>query len=104
MKIKFLILFLSTLLIENAHAQHTDVINSNRPGESMSAFAVGKSVIQLESGISILNEKHKYLDYSASGYSLDFNARYGFLREQLEAILEVNYQNDNYTSNESIYV
>ena len=99
MKIKFIILFLSTLLIENAHAQHTDVINSNRPGESMSAFAVGKSVIQLESGMSLLNERHKYLDYKANGYSLDFNVRYGFLKEQIEAILEVNYQNDNYTSN-----
>jgi hypothetical protein len=29
----------------------TDQINSNRPGEPMSAFAVGKSVIQLETGI-----------------------------------------------------
>ena len=100
MKIKFLILILSFLAIENNYAQHTDVINSNRPGESMSAFAVGKTVIQIESGISILNEKHKYLDYNANGYGLDFNVRYGFLKEQIEAILEVNYQNDNYTSND----
>ena len=31
-------------------AQYTDVINSNRPGETMSAYAVGKSVIQAEIG------------------------------------------------------
>jgi hypothetical protein len=30
------------------YGQHTDQINSNRPGETMSAFAVGKSVIQLK--------------------------------------------------------
>jgi len=29
-------------------AQYTDEINTNRPGESMNAYAVGKQVIQLE--------------------------------------------------------
>ena len=100
MKLKLLVLFTFFFAFENNYAQHTDVINSNRPGESMSAFAVGKTVIQVESGVSYLSEKHNLLNYKATGLGLDFNTRYGFFREQLEAILEINYQNDNYTSEE----
>ena len=44
-------------------AQYTDVINSNRPGVSRSAFSVGTNVIQLEAGPYIIKEKHTPLDY-----------------------------------------
>ena len=98
MKINLFALFLVLTSLTKVNAQFTDVINSNRPGESMSAFAVGKTVIQIESGLSYANEKHSVLDYSASGFSGDFNVRYGFFKEQLETILELNYQNDTYTS------
>jgi hypothetical protein len=47
------------------YGQHTDQINSNRPGETMSAFAVGKSVIQLETGIYGIKENHSLLEYDA---------------------------------------
>ena len=43
------LLFLSITCL----SQHTDVINSNRPSESMSAFAVGKNVIQIDPGIDV---------------------------------------------------
>jgi hypothetical protein len=46
-------------------------INSNRPGETMSAFAVGKSVIQLETGIYGIKENHSLLEYDARGFGLD---------------------------------
>jgi hypothetical protein len=98
MKLKLLAFFICLFLAENNYAQHTDVINSNRPGESMSAFSVGKTVIQIESGMKHTKEKHDILDYNASGYAVDFNTRYGFFREQLEAILEIDYQNDTYIS------
>ncbi|HQF48825.1 MAG TPA: transporter, partial [Flavobacterium alvei] len=57
-KIKNLVLaaFLMIPLIH--YGQHTDQINSNRPGETMSAFAVGKSVIQVESGVYGIKENH----------------------------------------------
>jgi hypothetical protein len=96
MKIKLFALLVSLFIFQNNFAQYTDVINSNRPGESMSAFAVGKKVIQLESGINYINEKHNVLDYEAKGFGLDFNVRYGIFREQLEAIAELNYQKDTY--------
>lgn len=76
--------------------QYTDVINSNRPSESMSAFAVGKTVIQLETGINYINENHDILERKGSGLYMDFTMRYGFLREQLEFIGEGTYQSDKF--------
>lgn len=101
MKIKQFILLVSLLTFYTNFAQYTDVINSNRPGESMSAFAVGKTVIQIESGVNYINEKHNVLDYTANGFGLDFNVRYGIFKEQIEAIMEINYQNDTYKNFES---
>jgi len=98
MKLNLIVLFLGLFLFENNYAQYTDVINSNRPGESMSAFSVGKTVVQIESGLKSKSEKHELLDYTANGFNFDFNTRYGFFREELEAILEIDYQNDNYIS------
>lgn len=96
MKIKLASIIVFLFLFQNNYAQYTDVINSNRPGESMSAFAVGKTVIQIESGLGYVKEKHEILDYDAKGVIFDFNVRYGFFREQLEAIVELSYQNDKY--------
>jgi hypothetical protein len=62
------------------YGQHTDQINSNRPGETMSAFAVGKSVIQLETGIYGIKENHSLLEYDARGFG-DLTLRYGALLE-----------------------
>lgn len=98
MKIKLTALVVFLFLYQNNYAQYTDVINSNRPSESMSAFAVGKTVIQLESGLEYIKEKHSILEYDAKGFAFNFAARYGFFREELEAIAEISYQKDNYTS------
>ncbi|TDP01419.1 transporter [Flavobacterium sp. 245] len=76
--------------------QYTDVINSNRPGETMSAYAVGKTVIQAELGIYGIKEKHDLLDYDASGFGTDFTLRYGAFLEQLEFVLDVQYQMENF--------
>ena len=81
-----LILILNSISIKS---QYTDQINSNRPGASIGAFAVGKNVIQFESGI-------EYRSYKHSGYnSSTFNSgnaflslRWGFLLEQLESTYE----------------
>lgn len=77
-------------------AQYTDVINSNRPGESMSAYAVGKSVIQAEFGVYGIKEKHDLLDYNASGFGTDLTLRYGAFLEQLEFIVDLQYQSENF--------
>ncbi|MFT4983693.1 MAG: hypothetical protein ACI9Q9_000736 [Flavobacterium sp.] len=80
------------------YGQHTDQINSNRPGESMSAFAVGKSVIQVETGIYGIKENHSLLAYDARGFGLDLTLRYGALLERLELIADLQYQNEDFTT------
>jgi len=85
----------------NAFGQYTDVINSNRPGVSRSAFSVGTNVVQFEVGPYIVKEKHTPLQYEVSGFGVDFSTRYGFLFEQLEINIEGTYQNDTYTDNRS---
>lgn len=89
----------SALLLSSAYtyAQHTDEINSNRPGESQSAFAVGESVIQVETGVYGIMEDHSILDYETRGVGLDLVLRYGFWLEELELIADMQYQFDQYT-------
>jgi hypothetical protein len=82
-------------------AQYTEVINSNRPGVSRSAFSVGTNVAQFEVGPYIVNEEHTPLRYDVSGFGVDYAVRYGLLFEQLEISLEGTYQNDNFTDNRS---
>ena len=78
------------------YAQYTDQINSNRPGETMSAFAVGKSVIQLETGAYGISQKHHLLNYVTNGYGIDATIRYGMFKEKLEFIADIQYQNQLY--------
>ena len=85
--------FLASLfLIPTIHyGQHTDEINSNRPGESMSAFAVGKTVLQVETGVFGIKEDHSLSKYNANGFGMDMEVRYGAFLENLEFIADVQY-------------
>jgi hypothetical protein len=91
-------LFITTLFLlpQLFFAQYTDVINSNRPGETMSAYGVGKSVIQAEIGVYGIKEKHDLLDYDASGFGTDLTIRYGAFLEKLEFVLDLQYQMENF--------
>ncbi|WP_298345831.1 transporter [uncultured Algibacter sp.] len=96
--------FKSTLLIlliltsTQAFCQYTDVINSNRPGVSRSAFSVGTNVAQFEVGpYTIKEERTPTAAYEVSGFGVDFAARYGLLLEELEINIEGTYQNDTKT-------
>ena len=73
---------LSSIVIE---AQYTDQINSNRPGASLGAFAVGKGVVQFEGGLEFRNYKHDRYNLSTVNAKVAFlSVRWGFLFEQLE--------------------
>jgi len=78
--------------------QFTDEINSNRPGKSMMAFAVGKTIIQTETGVTYVSEDHNLLGYQAKGFMGELAIRYGVWKEELEIIGEIQYQNDKLTS------
>ena len=101
MSIKPYLLIACLTVTFSGFSQYTEVINSNRPGVSTSAFSLGTNVAQLELGPYIIKEKHTPLRYEVSGFGVDFAARYGFLLEELELNLEGIYQNDTFTDNRS---
>jgi len=98
-KISLLILIFSFSHL--AVAQYTEVINSNRPGVSQSAFSVGTNVLQFEAGPYLFKEEHTPLQYDVSGFGADFAARFGLLFESLELNIQGTYQNDTQTINSS---
>ena len=100
-KLKNICIGLCLLGFVTASAQYTDVINSNRPGVSKSAFSVGTNVLQFELGALSIKEEHTPLQYEVSGFGVDFSIRYGLLLEQLEINIEGIYQNDTFSSNTS---
>ena len=72
--------------------QYTDQINSNRPGASIGAFAVGKDVIQAEAGFSFVNATHAGYNNSTFRGGLGFlSLRWGFLNETIELTYEGQY-------------
>ncbi len=97
-KIKPLLLFYFLLFSAINYGQFTDVINSNRPGESMAAFSVGKTVFQVEDGLYGYHEKYDEHQYSVEGWGNELSIRYGAFFEQLELIVNLKYQNEQFDS------
>ena len=83
--------------IDFVYSQYTEIINSNRPGNSSGAYSVGKNILQFENGFYIANEKHKLLNYKINGFGTDFKIRYGLLYEKLELLIDGIYQSDKFT-------
>ena len=93
-----LLLFTTLVLISSlGFSQYTNVINSNRPGQSVSAYAVGKSVVQAEFGILYEQRDHSDLQSDSNIFGGDLALRYGLLLENLEIIWEGRYQNQEIT-------
>ncbi|MFK7810990.1 MAG: transporter [Maribacter sp.] len=93
-KLLFLVLIILPLI---GFSQYTDVINSNRPGLSVSAYSVGKNVIQLETGLRYEQSDHSLLNTQANLWGADLSLRYGLLFEALEINYEGTFQNKNTT-------
>ena len=66
-------------------AQYTDVINSNRPGRAVSAYAVGKNVAQVEVGLLYEQQDNADLNSDSNIFGTDYALRYGLLFEELES-------------------
>lgn len=93
----FTVFFCSILMLQG---QYTDQINSNRPGASIGAFAVGKNIIQFEAGAAYRSYKHSGYNNATFGGKVGFFAvRWGFLAETLELTYEGIYMHGNLTSN-----
>ena len=95
--IKFYLSFLVFFISFASFSQYTDVINSNRPGVSRSAFSVGTNVIQFEVGPYILNEDHSQLKREDKSFGIDFSGRYGLIWEELELNIEGTFQSTKRT-------
>mgnify|MGYP000321290563 FL=1 len=81
-------------------SQYTEIINSNRPGSSHGAFAVGVNVLQFESAVSGQTLKHSNLNNSEiQGLNFNYLFRYGFLNEKLEVFLDGNIITRNIIDN-----
>ncbi|MBT8263994.1 MAG: transporter [Muriicola sp.] len=95
--IKFSLLALLLLFPVLASSQYTEVINSNRPGLSVSAYALGKGVIQAEFGILYEQRDHTDLSRESTIMGADLALRYGLVFETLELIYEGTYVNEDIT-------
>ena len=83
------VFFLSIML---SYGQYTDVINSNRPGESQTAYAVGLNVFQVEVGMYGMRNEHKLARYKAPGFGTNYAFRFGYFKEELEFIAELEHK------------
>ena len=78
-------------------SQYTDVINSNRPGTSFSAYSVGTKVYQGEFGMNFGHDEHNLFDADVDYFDIEYAFRWGVWREQFEVILNGSYQIDQLT-------
>ncbi|NAS30120.1 transporter [Flavobacteriaceae bacterium R38] len=99
---RYLILPICFALSFLAQAQYTDVINSNRPGVSVSAYAVGKNVLQGEFGFVFERRDHKDLRLESTDFGGEFAIRYGLLVEELEVIWEGTFVNRDITDDSGL--
>lgn len=94
---RFTLLFL--FLSGTIRAQYTDQINSNRPGASIGAFAVGKGIVQFEGGFEYRKYKHQAYNNSTLDGSIAFlSVRWGFLSERLELTYQGAFMFDKLTN------
>lgn len=82
-----------------AAAQYTETINTNNPGQSQGAFAVGTNVYQVETSAFYRNEQHSLFNFERDILGLAFQLRYGVWKEQLEISYFGTFENVNETIN-----
>ncbi len=91
------VLFTLCLIPLFTNAQYTDVINSNRPGRAVSAYAVGKNVVQAEVGLVYEQQDDASINSDSNIFGADISLRYGLLFETLEINYEGTFINQNIT-------
>jgi len=86
----FLLIGFSQLLV----AQYTDIINSNRPGFSVSPFGIGSGVYQVEGGFFFERAQIKSRFSNPQSFGANMSFRYSYFNEKLEFNLDLTYAND----------
>ena len=96
-KLRILLLITAFISGFSGYSQYTEVINSNRPGQSQGAFSVGNGILQVESGVFLGNDEHNLLNTDTDIFGVDLNVRYGFWREAFEINAIAQFQNNTTT-------
>ncbi|GGW26037.1 transporter [Arenibacter certesii] len=78
-------------------SQYTEIINSNRPGLSVSAYSVGTNVLQAEFGAGFEQRDHSRLATESNLLGADISLRYGLFFETLEINYEGTFDHQNKT-------
>lgn len=88
------VLFITTQFVQ---AQYTETINTNNPGRSQGAFAVGKGVAQVEGSLFYREDDHALQRYERDYIGTSFQLRYGAVTERLEFSLFGEFSRFNQT-------
>lgn len=89
--------FLVFVTSQYLQAQYTETINTNNPGRSQGAFAVGKGVAQIEGSLFYRAEEHNLQRYEREIIGGNFQIRYGAVTERLEFSMIGAYNSANQT-------
>lgn len=89
------LLFISGIV----HAQFYETIRSARPGQSIGAFTMGKSIFQIQSGVDYFGAKNNDYGQKTSGLLTNTALRYG-LTEMFEVGAFFEYKNESTTTND----
>lgn len=79
------------LLANSAYCQYQDAINADRPGITISAYTVGKKVLQMEHGVEFFDNFEDTANTNT--YTTDHVIRYG-LSKRFEVNMLFKYQHD----------
>lgn len=91
---KGFLLFLLIGFTQLVVAQYTDIINSNRPGFSVSPFSIGSAVYQVEGGLFYQREQIKGRFSTPQNFGEKLSLRYSHFNEKLEFNLDLTYSNE----------
>jgi len=93
------LLALLFIVQQSLFGQYTEVINSNRPGLAVSAYALGSNVLQAEFGAFYEIQDHSLLNTDSNIIGADFALRYGLYFETLELTYEGTFIKQDITFN-----
>ncbi|MDT8414522.1 MAG: transporter [Flavobacteriaceae bacterium] len=97
LNVKSVLVFAYLLFWQQGFSQYTDVINSNRPGHSFSAYAPGKNVYQGEIGATIGHEEHELFGAEVDYIRYEYAIRVGIWKDRLELMFDGAYQIDEFS-------
>ncbi len=95
----YILILLLVSFVFKSYGQYTEVINTNRPGVTIGAFGVSKSVFQIEYGFQGTSSKHSVKNYTANSNQYELDIRKGVLKDNLELFVNVRFTQSDSTIN-----